>query len=130
MKTTAKIFLTSLIATTLFVFIDALIHFFTPLKVISSKYSIIPFINNPLALYIIGKFIVTFIMLSLLLLLLSKAKLKELTGYSVITLLIVSLLELRYMFDPYYGILWHAINFISHYIELLGSLYLAKLVMK
>lgn len=128
MKPSTKIFLMSLIATTLFVLADGLIHFFTPLKVISYRYSFLPF--SPLTLYIIGKYIGTFIMFFLLLWIFSKTKIRGFARYSLITLIIVSLLELRYILDPYYGIFWHIINFISHYIELLGSIYITKLIVR
>lgn len=118
----------SLLVSIIFTGLDSLIHIFVPyFEIISYKYNFLSFLNIPLVFpYAIGKFISTIIMLIILLYIFSK--MKSYWKYNIMAFIIVVILEIRYMFDPYYSMLWHTFNLIIHYIFLIAGIHIAKLI--
>lgn len=118
----------SVIASSIFTLIDLLIHLFTPyFKIVSYKYSFLSFLDAPpIVPYAIGKFIGTAIML--IILLYSFSRMKIYWKYSIITFIIVILLEFRYMLDPYYSMWWHLFNLLMHIIILMVGIAVADLI--
>ena len=119
----------SVIASSIFTLIDLLIHLFTPyFKIVSYKYSFLSFLDAPpIVPYAIGKFIGTAIMLIVLFYLFSK--MKSYWKYSIMTLIVVAILEFRYMLDPYYSMLWHLFNLLMHIITLMVGIAVAELIL-
>ena len=118
----------SLLASAIFTALDSLVHIFIPyLKIVSYKYNFLFFLNAPpIVPYAIGKFIGTTIMLIVLLYLFSK--MKSYWKYSIMALIVVAILEFRYMLDPYYSMLWHLFNLLMHIIILMVGIAVADLI--
>lgn len=124
----SNVALFSLVASIVFTLIDWVIHVYTfdYLKVTSYKYNLLPFLSPQIA-YSVGKFIGTFIMFIILLYAFSNSKFKPMVKYSLITLIIVSVLQVRYLLDPYYSVWWHVSVYLFHFLILFGVLAVAKL---
>ncbi|PIN91299.1 hypothetical protein COU57_01165 [Candidatus Pacearchaeota archaeon CG10_big_fil_rev_8_21_14_0_10_32_14] len=107
--------------TIIFTAIDALIHFLW--VTISVYYYPIPkgleFISNsPLFWYAVGKFIATVILGLILLHFLTKSKWNIYIKTLLFSIIIVVLLQLRYLYSGYYGTLWHVYVMIMHFVVL------------
>ena len=115
-----RFFLWLLVIVAIFTLLDALVHaFYEPLEIY--YYPIIEsfkFIStSPLFWYAVGKFVGTTIMSSLLFFLVKR--INSLQGKVLtFTLIIVILIEVRYMLSGYYSGRWDLYNMINHFITL------------
>lgn len=113
-------FLWLLLIVAVFTFLDTLVHaFYEPLEIyyypIPAVFSFIS--TSPLFWYAMGKFGGTIIMGSLLFFLVKR--IKNLQGkVFAFTMIIVILIEVRYMFSGYYSLRWDLYNMINHFITL------------
>src|SRR3989338_1207461 len=109
------ILLSSLLISVVFTVLDTLVHYFyEPLEI---YYYPIHFfgIQSALINYAISKLVSSTILLFILFYIFSKARLGKHLQYNLITLIVVVLLELRYIISGYYTPIWHILNFINHY---------------
>lgn len=115
-----RFFFWLLVIVAVFTFLDTVVHaFYEPLEI---YYYPIPeafkFISTlPLFWYAVGKFVGTTVMGSLLFFLVKRIKSfqgKVLT----FTLIIVILIEVRYMLSGYYALRWDFFNMINHFVDL------------
>jgi len=118
-------FLSLLIISLIFTLADLFLHY--TLESIEIYYYPIPeflkFIStSSLIWYGIGKFFGTIILGLLLYPLIKKIKSYKLK-ILLFTLIIVIILEVRYLISGYYDSIWHTINFINHFIVLFVSSY-------
>lgn len=130
-----KLFLVSLVISIIFTFLDFLVHYFVDFLKIT-YYPIPPFsflqnLQLPnLAWYSAGKFIATFIFSFIILLFIYKKKMNDYVKSLILTLPLVILLEIRYIYLSYYSNLWHVVNMFMHttflYFSTLISLKLLK----
>lgn len=115
-----RFFICLLLIVAIFTLLDTLIHaFYEPLEIY--YYPIIPalkFIStSPLFWYAVGKFVGTIIMGSLLFFLVKR--LNSIQGKILtFTIIIVILIEIRYILSGQYGGLWDFYNMINHFITL------------
>ena len=110
----------------LFTAIDFIVHF--TVDYLGVYYYPIPqslkFISEtPLVWYAIGKFLGAVVIGALLFPIVKRIP-KLWAKSFVFTIIIISLLEVRYILSGYYGNLWHVYNFIQHGIALLVVSYL------
>ena len=124
------ILLKSAIISSIFTFLDAIVHAFVPsLKI--TYYSFNWFsITNALYNYSISKFIATFVFFIILYLFFDKIKIKNLSGYLISGLILISSLEFRYIYSGYYTNQFHYFNFINHAITLGIAILITEMVVK
>ncbi len=121
-----RFFLWLLVIVAVFTALDTLVHaFYEPLEI---YYYPIPevfkFISSvPLFWYAIGKIVGTTIMGSLLFFLIKRIKNLQ-AKVLTFTLIIVILIEVRYMLSGYYTLTWDFYNSINHFIDLYIPTYL------
>lgn len=120
------ILLSSFLISVVFTILDTLVHYFyEPLEIYYYPFHFFG-VQSALANYAMSKLVSTTILLFILFFLFSKTKLNKYIQYSLITLIVVILLELRYIIGGYYTSTWHFLNFINHYLTLLAAIYLVK----
>ena len=117
------IFLVALI----FINADGLIQYFWEyLAITSSGY----YGLSPLTSYIIGKFLVTFILGGILLLFLDKKNLDYKNRNLLLIIILTIILELRYLYIYDYTYTWHIINMINHFLILYITMYYISKIME
>ena len=119
-KNFGRFFLWLLLIVAIFTLLDTLVHaFFEPLEIyyypIPDSFKFIS--TSPLFWYAVGKFVGTTIMGSLLFFLIKR--IKSLQGKVLaFTIIIVILIEVRYMLSGQYELTWDLYNAINHLITL------------
>lgn len=123
MPTKKSLLLSSFYISLLFSTLDGLVHyFFEPLEIY--YYPLHYFgITYPLANYALSKLVSTTILLFIIFYLFGKTKLGKYTKYISITLIVIILLELRYILSGQYTPTWHLYNFINHFVTLFVAMY-------
>lgn len=120
------VLLSSFLISVVFTILDTLVHYFyKPLEVYYYPFQFFG-VQSALANYAMSKLVSTTILLFILFYFFAKTKLSKFVQYSLITLIIVTLLELRYMLSGYYTPTWHILNFINHFLTLSAAIFLVK----
>ena len=125
---TVYLLLSSLLVSVVFTTLDTVVHYFyEPLEI---YYYPIHFfgIESLLANYAISKLVSSTVILAILFYVFSKTQLNKYAQYTLITLIVVTLLEVRYIISGYYTPTWHILNFINHFVTLFPAIYLVKLI--
>ena len=128
-----KIIFSVILISVIFTIIDALIHYVT--EALEIYYYPIPAFlltisSSPLFWYAIGKFVGTIIMGIIILMFLTRTKLKLISGTFIFALIIIILLEVRYILSGYYSNTWHVYNTIMHSVVLFVTSYIVFLKTK
>lgn len=114
--------LSSFLVSAIFTVLDTLVHYFyEPLEVYYYPFHFFG-VQSPLANYAMSKLVSTTILLFIFFYIFSKTKFSKYIQYGLITLIVVILLELRYIIGGYYTPVWHILNFINHYLALLAAI--------
>lgn len=90
-------------------------------------FHLIPYFNVPQPTYTINKFLATLVMGMLLYFSISYFNWKRLQATLLFTSIIVSALEIRYLFTYSYPIIWHITNVAVHFFILFSVTYLSNL---
>ena len=124
------ILLKSVIIASIFTFLDTLVHtLFSPLEITYYPFNWFT-ITNALYNYSISKFIATFVFFIIALYICKKLKFKKPAFNLVSGLILISLLELRYIYSGYYTTQFHIFNFINHAIILVIAMLITEMVVK
>ena len=122
----AWVLLASFLISAVFTLLDSLVHYFyEPLEIYYYPFHFFG-VQSALANYAASKLISSTILLFILFYIFSRIKLSKNIQYNLITLIVVILLELRYIVSGYYTPTWHILNFINHYLTLVIGIYLVK----
>lgn len=107
-----------------FTILDALVHYFyEPLEIYYYPYKYFG-VQSPLLNYAMSKLVASTVILFILFYLFAKTDWNPYVRYGLITLILVGLLEIRYIISGRYDAQWHVLNFINHFLTLSISLYL------
>ena len=125
------ILLSSLLISVIFTLLDALAHYFyEPLEIYFYPLHFFG-IQSALINYAISKLVSSTILLFILFYAFSKTKLSRNIQFNLITLIVVILLEIRYIIGGQYTPTWHLLNFINHYLTLIVAVYIVnKIIFK
>ncbi|MBI2629839.1 hypothetical protein HYW76_01935 [Candidatus Pacearchaeota archaeon] len=126
-KQISNIILIAVISSFIFTLIDWFFHYLIPFLNISyfaERQFLLEAYNNPLFWYSIGKFVFSVIIGIIILLFAYNSKIKNKFLALIYTLLIVIIIQLRYVYTNAYGILWNLIVLLLH----IAILYLASLI--
>lgn len=122
-----KLLLTITIISIVFTLLDGVVHyFFEPLEIYNNSY----FGLTPLISYMLGKFVTAFIIGGILLFILSIFTKKPLILTSILTFLLVVILEIRYFSIFEYPVIWHILNTLNHVIILFIVTLLTLIIIK
>lgn len=120
-KELPKIIIISLLSAFIFTLIDWFFHYIIPFLSISyfaEREILLNAYNNPLFWYSIGKFIFSFIIGIIILLFTYNSQIKNKFLALIYTLIIVIMLQLRYIYTNAYGISWNLIVLLLHIVIL------------
>jgi len=120
------ILLSSFLISCAFTILDSLVHYFYEgLEIYYYPFHFFG-IQSALTNYAMSKLVSSTIILFILFYVFSKTKINKHVQYNLITLIVVVLLEIRYIMGGYYTNIWHILNFINHYLSLIIGIYLVK----
>lgn len=116
--------LSSFLIAGLFTLLDGLVHYFyEPLEIYDYPIHFLG-IQSPLVNYALSKWVSSTVLLFVLFYLFAETRLGARSQYTVIALIIVALLEIRYVLGGHYTPTWHVLNLVNHTLTLLLSIHL------
>ena len=124
--TKRRILWTSFLIALVFTVLDGLVHaFYEPLEI--HEYPIHFFwIQSPLINYAISKLLASSVLLFIMFYLFAKTSLSKNKQYVWMTLILVALLEIRYIVSGHYTTTWHVLNVINHLVTLAIGMFVVK----
>lgn len=120
--TKRRMFGCALLTSAIFTVLDGLVHYaYEPLEIYYYPFHFLG-IESALINYAISKFLSSTILLFALFYLFAKTNVKPYVRALSTTVLIVTLLELRYVISGRYSTTWHVLNVMNHSVTLLAAL--------
>lgn len=124
--TKRRILWSSFLIALVFTILDGLVHaFYEPLEIYDYPFHFF-WIQSPLVNYAISKLLASSALLFIMFYLFAKTSLSKNKQYVWITLILVALLEIRYIFSGHYTTTWHVLNVINHLVTLTIGMVVVK----